>query len=99
MPKYPREFRKEIWDPPEWVLSPGVTLTSGRAAAFLGIANRHILVSRADDYGLTVIRRGRNKRIYFLRSELIALRDAMGKVTAQDVIRVKEKGGQYAVLE
>jgi len=98
MPRYPREFRKEIWDPPDWVLSDGVTMTTGRAAVFLGIANRGILVNNADHYGLTVIRRGINKHIYFLKSELVTLKEAMAKITAEDVIRAKEKGDQYAIL-
>lgn len=97
---YPRRFRRELWDPPAWVFAPGVTLSSGRAAKFLGIGktgNRHILIKRADDYGLTVIRRGSDKRIYFLMSELIRLKDERGKVTAGDVMSAM-KGDQHAVL-
>jgi len=88
MPKYPREFNREIWDPPEWVLAPGVTLSPAKAAAFLGIPNRYVLLNWADNYGLTVIRRGRDKRIFFLKSELIDLKAAMENVNAKDVIKL-----------
>lgn len=97
---YPRRFRREVWDPPAWVFAPGVTLSSGRAAKFLGIGkngNRHILIKHADNYGLTVIRRGRDKRTYFLMSELKALKREMGEVTLRDVMRAR-KGDRHAVL-
>jgi len=95
--KYPRHFRKEIWDPPEWVFTHGATLSSGKAAEFLETYRRK-LVAKADLLGLTVIRRGRSKRIYFLVSELTELKQKMGKVTAQDVMKAL-KGKRNSVLE
>ena len=93
---YPKQFANEIWDPPKWVYAKGVSLSSGKAAKFLGL-HRYTLVQNADSYGLTVIRRGTDKRIFFLVTELNQLKEALQNVTRRDVIRAA-KGKGNAVL-
>lgn len=83
--KYPREFRKEIWNAPRWMMKRGVSLSSGKAAEFLGM-DRSTLVIHADALGLTVIRRPADRHIFFLISELEELRERLHRLTYGDVI-------------
>jgi hypothetical protein len=42
---YPMRFENEIWAPPKWVYAKGVSLSSGKAAKFLGL-HRYTLVQK-----------------------------------------------------
>lgn len=82
---------RDIWNPPAWVYAPTVTMTTGKAAAFLGIAPT-TLVKYTDLWGFTTYRNSAFYR-YYLISELEAFRRESGELTATDISRAI-KGGQ-----
>lgn len=94
--KYPTEFRKEVWNAPDWVMKKGVSMSSGKAAKFLGMT-RSTLIKHADDYGLTVIRRQSDRSIFFLVSELERLEKEIHHLSYKDIIKAT-KDKDYAIL-
>ena len=94
--KYPREFRKEIWNAPRWIMKQDVSLSSGKAAEFLGM-DRTSLVIHADALGLTVIRRPADRRIFFLKSEISDLKERIESLTYDDILKSIDEEG-FALL-
>jgi len=88
---YVSRHEKDVWNPPEWVYAPTVTMTVSKAAKFLGVS-RIILIKNTDLWGFTVYRSGAYYR-YYLISELEAFKMNAPELTASDIKRAT-KGGR-----
>lgn len=82
---------RDIWNPPGWVYAPTVTMSTGKAAAFLGVAHC-TLVRHTDEWGFTTYRNSAFYR-YYLISELKAFKRELGELTVADIRRAI-KGGK-----
>ena len=92
MPHIPvSRHERDIWNPPKWVYAPTVTMTTGKAAAFLGIGHS-TLIMHTDKWGFTTYRNSAFYR-YYLISELEAFKRQSGELTATDISRAT-KGGK-----
>ena len=89
--RYVARHVKDVWNPPAWVYAPAVTMTVGKAAAFLGVT-RGILIKNTDLWGFTVYRSGAYYRHYLI-SELEAFKNNAPELTASDIKRAT-KGGK-----
>lgn len=85
---YPIHHENDKWGAPDVFFVPGVSLSSGRAAAFLGVS-RHTLIRYADELGLTVLRKPYTFHRYFLVSELKHLREVIDTLSTDDALDLK----------
>lgn len=99
-PYYPSFHEKEVYNVPEVFFNNGATLGTYNAAKYLGITYSALL-RHADSFGLTVLRRQAGSRSwrYFLVSELSRLKNIMGTLSREDVIKAGGIDGEVSVLQ
>ena len=93
---WPVEHRRDVWDAPAAALNPLTTMSSGEAARELGLT-RYSLLRYVDALGLTIYRMP-TKRRRFSRKEIIDLKDRVGGISVDDIIRAQRKGKSYAKI-
>ena len=94
---YPIHHENDEWHAPDVFFVPGVSLSSGKAAAFLGVS-RHTLIRYADELELTVLRRSYTAYRYFLVSELKQLREEINTLSKDDALDPKVTGKGIVTL-
>lgn len=93
MASWTASYKGDIWNPPAWSLTPGVTLSPDKAAAILGIS-RNTLMKYTDDYGLSVIRPPGTSQRRFLVSEIKTLKGMREEISREDILRKPAKRGK-----